>query len=84
MGPMDCSTPGFPVLHCLPEFAQTQVHWVKDEQVNLDYWWKVSDLVPGPYGVSFLDILAFVLLMQMAPALLLESKNLILLVYTEA
>ena len=21
--PLDCSTPGFPVLHCLPEFAQT-------------------------------------------------------------
>lgn len=44
----------------------------------------MSDLVPGPYGVSFLeDILAFVLLMRMAPALLLESRNLILLVYTE-
>ena len=28
--PMDCSTPGFPVLHHLPEFAQTQVHWVSD------------------------------------------------------
>ena len=28
--PMDCSTPGFPVLHYLPEFAQTQVHWVGD------------------------------------------------------
>ena len=27
---MDCSTPGFPVHHCLPEFAQTQVHWVSD------------------------------------------------------
>ena len=27
-GPMDCSTPGFPVLHHLPEFAQTHVHWV--------------------------------------------------------
>ena len=27
---MDCSTPGFPVLHYLPEFAQTQVHWVGD------------------------------------------------------
>ena len=25
---MDCSTPGFPVLHCLPEFAHTRVHWV--------------------------------------------------------
>ena len=24
--PMDCSTPGFPVLHYLLEFAQTQVH----------------------------------------------------------
>ena len=28
--PMDCSTSGFPVLHYLPEFAQTHVHWVSD------------------------------------------------------
>ena len=28
--PMDCSTPGFPVLHYLSEFAQTQVHQVGD------------------------------------------------------
>ena len=28
--PMDCSTPGFPVLHCLPEFVQTHVHRVSD------------------------------------------------------
>ena len=28
--PMDCSTPGFPVLHCLPELAQTPVHRVGD------------------------------------------------------
>ena len=27
---MDCSTPGFPVLHCLPELAQTHVHWIGD------------------------------------------------------
>ena len=26
--PVDCGTPGFPVLHRLPEFAQTHVHWV--------------------------------------------------------
>ena len=26
--PMDCSMPGFPVLHHLPEFAQTHVHRV--------------------------------------------------------
>ena len=24
--PMDCSMPGFPVLHNLPEFTQTHVH----------------------------------------------------------
>ena len=28
--PMDCSTPGFPVLHQLPEIAQTHVHRVGD------------------------------------------------------
>ena len=27
---MDCSTPGFPVHHQLPELAQTHVHWVSD------------------------------------------------------
>ena len=27
---MNCSTPGFPVLHYLLEFAQTHVHWVRD------------------------------------------------------
>ena len=26
--PMNCSTPGFPVHHQLPELAQTHVHWV--------------------------------------------------------
>ena len=28
--PMDCSTPGFPVHHQLPELAQIQVHRVSD------------------------------------------------------
>ena len=28
--PTDCSTPSFPVLHYLPELAQTHVHWVDD------------------------------------------------------
>ena len=27
---MDCSIPGFPVYHQLPELAQTHVHWVSD------------------------------------------------------
>ena len=28
---VDCSTPGFPVLHYLPESAQIHVHWVGDD-----------------------------------------------------
>ena len=28
--PMNCSTPGFPVHHQLPELTQTHVHWVSD------------------------------------------------------
>ena len=28
--PMDCTMPGFSVLHYFPEFAQTHVHWVGD------------------------------------------------------
>ena len=27
---MDCSTPGLPVHHQLPEFTETYVHWVSD------------------------------------------------------
>ena len=30
LDPMDCSMPGFLVLHCLLVFAQTHVHWVSD------------------------------------------------------
>ena len=28
--PMDCSMPGLPVHHQLPEFTETRVHWVGD------------------------------------------------------
>ena len=28
--PLDCSTPGLPSHHQLPEFTQTHVHWVGD------------------------------------------------------
>ena len=28
--PMDCSTPGFPLLYHLPELVQTHIHWVSD------------------------------------------------------
>ena len=28
--PMNCNTPGFPLLHYLMEFAQTHIHWVGD------------------------------------------------------
>jgi len=46
---MDCSTPGFPVLHHLPEFAQTHVHWVgdviqpfRDKLASLSFTWSAA------------------------------------------
>ena len=33
--PMDCSMPGFPVLHQLPELAQIHVHWVSEPSNHL-------------------------------------------------
>ena len=35
--PMHCSTPGFPVLHYLPKFAQIHVHWVGDAIKLFEY-----------------------------------------------
>ena len=33
--PLDCGTPGFPVLHYLPEFAQTHVHCISNASNHL-------------------------------------------------
>ena len=33
---MDYSTPGFPVHHYHPEFAEIHVHWVGDDVSKLD------------------------------------------------
>ena len=45
---MDCSTPGFPFLHCLPEFTQTHVHWVGDAIQPSHPLSPPSPLVPNP------------------------------------
>ena len=37
--PMDHSMPDFPVLHYLPEFAQSNVHWVSDAIQHLILCW---------------------------------------------
>ena len=44
--PMDCSIPGFPLLHYLLEVAQTHVHWVGDAI-------KPSHLLSSPYPPAF-------------------------------
>ena len=36
-----CSSPGFPVLQCLPEFAQTHNHWIGDNIPTIS-----SSLIP--------------------------------------
>ena len=47
--PMDCSTPGFPVLHSLLEFAQIHVHWVRIHECFVKERW-VNNLVTIWWG----------------------------------
>ena len=44
--PMDCSIPGFPVLHYRQEFVQTHVHWVGDA-IQLSH-----PLIPSPPALN--------------------------------
>ena len=46
--PMDCSTPVFPLLHCLLEFAQTSVLWVSDT-----IQWSHPLSPPSPLALNF-------------------------------
>ena len=46
--PMNCSTPGLPVHHQLPEFTQTHVHWVGDAIQPSHPLSSLSPLAPNP------------------------------------
>ena len=53
--PTDCSTPGLPVHHQLPELAQTHVHWVGDAiqpshppHTSQNFEWWLSEYGPRP------------------------------------
>ena len=45
--PVDCNTPGFPVLHYLSEFAQIHVHWVSDPTIQPSH-----PLLPASFAFS--------------------------------
>ena len=47
--PMECSMPGFPVHHQLPEFAQTHVHWISGA---IQPSHPVSSLSPPAFNLS--------------------------------
>ena len=47
--PMNCSTPGFPVLHHLPGFAQIHIHWVGDA---IQPSCSLSSLFPPAFNLS--------------------------------
>ena len=46
---MDCSTPSFPVLHHLPELAQTHVHW-NDDAIQPSH--PLSNPSPSAFNLS--------------------------------
>ena len=46
--PMNCSTPGLPVHHQLPEFTQTHVHQISDAIQTSPPLWSPSPPAPNP------------------------------------
>ena len=65
LNPVDCSMPGFPVPHHLPEFAQIRVHWISDASqlfhplllsspsaFNLSKHWCLFQWVSCPHQVA--------------------------------
>ena len=60
--PMDCSTPGFPVHHQLPEFTQTHVH-------------RVSDSKPSPPFISFHPTISSLLPLSIFPSIRVFSSE---------
>jgi len=53
---INCSTPGFPVLHHLPEFAQSHVLWVGDATEPPH---SLSSPSPPAFRLSFFEIFFF-------------------------
>ena len=53
--PIDCNTPGFPVFHYLPEFAQTHICWIGDAMQVILYY----TILSHPLLPPFLFVLSF-------------------------
>ena len=60
--PMDCSTPGFPILHHLLEFAQVHVHWVSDAIQPFHLWFLCLFWMHSLRTMNFTCLLGFSLL----------------------
>ena len=61
--PMDCSTPGFPVLHHLPEFTQTQVCWIEMPSNQLSLYCPLL-LLPSILGHGLVNLFLYVFVMN--------------------
>ena len=68
--PMGCSTPGFPVLHYIPEFAETCIHWA-DDAIQLSH----PLLPPFPKGFCPNDFVLNVKCLLNLSSELLDSNS---------
>ena len=61
--PMDCSMPGFPVLHHLPEFAQIHVHLIEMPSNQLIFCCPLL-LLPSILGHGLVNLFFYVFVMN--------------------
>ena len=79
--PMNCSTPGLPVHHHLPEFIQTQVHRVSDAIQPSHPLSFPSPPAPNPSQRTFVDkvmSLLFNMLSRLVITFLPRSRHLLI------
>ena len=53
--PRDCSTSSFPVLHHLPQLAQTHIHWVTDFNWGIYlyfFFFKIGNIFKWPFSLK--------------------------------
>ena len=71
--PMDCSTPGLPGHHQLPEFTQTHVHWVGDAIQHLILCCPLLLLSPIPPSIRVFSNESTLLIIQFSHPVVLDS-----------
>ena len=73
--PMNCSTPGLPVHHQLPEFTQTHVHWVRSNDTYVQILPLIGLVSVLPIRFWSANIFLFICIPPSLSCMIISEKN---------